>query len=255
MAKYISKTAFVKGCQCPKQLYYYKNNYAQRDRLTDEQVVLFERGINVGIIAQGLFPHGVDLTPNSTAQYRQAAAITNYYIGQDAAVLYEASFWAKGLYVIMDIVVNNNGSLSLYEVKNTRSVKPQHILDAAFQYYVISSTGYTIDSIAIVYPTVNLETISTDDYLAHFNIEDITQSVIALQTEIETKATYFIDMIGKPQSPEVAPDSKCLKPYPCDFMGLCYANVPASDLIELQAQLPELNEILLAKKLPYATGA
>lgn len=222
---HISKSAFVKGVQCAKQLYFYKNAYDKRDPLTVTQRDKFKKGVDVGVLAQQLFPGGKDLTPASPWQYKQAANITRHFIEQGAAVLYEASFLSNGLYAIMDIVVVEGNKLRAYEVKNTRSVKDAHRLDASFQYYVMAEAGFSIDSIAIVYPNRHLEDYDTSTPLADlFVIEDITDFVLEEQNTIARKAAELITTVEQPEPPAVAIGPQCFKPYACDFMHLCWAN-------------------------------
>ncbi len=222
---HISKSAFVKGVQCAKQLYYYKNNYNQRDPLTADEQVKFKRGVDVGVLAQKLFPNGKDLSPESPWAYKQATAITRHFLAQGEKHVYEASFLYNGLYAIMDIVVNDNGSLRLYEVKNTRSVKDQHVLDASFQYYVITQSGFTVDSIAIIYPNRSLDEYTTDMPLADlFVTEDITEQVVGQQQAIAQKSEHFIAMIGDAAPPAINIGNQCFKPYTCGFMRMCFTS-------------------------------
>jgi hypothetical protein len=247
---HISKSAFVRGIQCAKQLYYYKNNYNQRDALTESQRVSFKRGADVGILAQQLFPKGKDLTPASPWQYKQSANITRHYLGQGDITLYEASFLYDSLYAIMDIVVSTDGSLSLYEVKNTRSVKEQHLLDASFQYYVIKQAGFSINSIAIVYPTQSLEDYNDEVPLADlFVIEDITNIVIERQSDIEKSSQYQVDMLSAPAPPEIQIGHQCFKPYACDFMKICWCNSTPENINAIILNDEDKRTILLSKQI------
>lgn len=245
---HISKSAFVKGVQCSKQLYYYKNNYNDRDPLTTDEQVKFKRGVDVGVMAQQLFPGGKDLTPASPWQYKQATAVTRHFLEQGLKVLYEASFLYNGLYAIMDIVVNENGVLKAYEVKNTRSVKDQHLLDASFQYYVISQSGFTINSICIVHPNQNLDEVDENIPLAElFVVEDITDEVIAQQTSIALQTENFIGMVGDKEPPAVSIGNQCFKPYTCGFMRLCWQGAKKEQIDALLEQDIDFREVAKQK--------
>lgn len=247
---HISKSAFVRGVQCPKQLYYYKNNYNQRDALTESQRVSFKRGTDVGLLAQQLFPGGRDLTPASPWQYKQSANITRHYLQQGDAILYEASFLYDSLYAIMDIIVCRNGVLKLYEVKNTRSVKEQHLLDASFQYYVIQQAGFTIDSIYIIYPNQSLEDYDGSIALSDlFVTEDITATVIERQNDIEKNSTYQVNMLSASFPPDIAIGNQCFKPYACDFMKLCWPNAPTDIINGIIAEDLDKRQVLVDKQI------
>jgi hypothetical protein len=55
----LSKSTYIRGVQCIKSLYLYNNNPELRDPLSKEQQAIFARGIDVGKIAQNLFPGGM----------------------------------------------------------------------------------------------------------------------------------------------------------------------------------------------------
>jgi len=57
----ISKSAFTRGLQCHKSLYLKKHHPNLEDPISKAQQAVFDGGTNVGILAQQLFPGGVDL--------------------------------------------------------------------------------------------------------------------------------------------------------------------------------------------------
>jgi hypothetical protein len=59
----LSKSTFIRGMQCEKSLYLNKHGRNLRDEISPEQMAVFSQGTNVGELAQGLFPGGVDCTP------------------------------------------------------------------------------------------------------------------------------------------------------------------------------------------------
>ena len=247
---HISKSAFVKGVQCAKQLYLYKNNYSQRDPLSADEQVRFKRGVDVGVLAQKLFPNGKDLSPQSPWAYKQATAITRHFLEQGEKHVYEASFLYNGLYAIMDIVVNDNGTLKLYEVKNTRSVKEQHIVDASFQYYVITQSGFKVDSVAIIYPNRSLDDYEDAMPLTElFEVEDITERIVAQQLSIALQTEYFIGMVGEANPPAIDIGNQCFRPYACGFMHTCWANAHKADVEAVVGDNLNYQEILLQKNI------
>ena len=50
----LSKSTFLRGLQCHKSLYLYKNFYKLRDEISSSQQAIFNQGTNVGILAQEL---------------------------------------------------------------------------------------------------------------------------------------------------------------------------------------------------------
>jgi hypothetical protein len=48
----LSKSSFLKGLQCEKQLYLYKHHYELRDPVSDTQRAIFRRGSKAGSYSQ-----------------------------------------------------------------------------------------------------------------------------------------------------------------------------------------------------------
>lgn len=66
----LSKSTFMTGVQCKKRLYLHKNCKRlgiERDALTAQQEAIFAAGTDAGLLAQQLFPSGVDCTLDSIA--------------------------------------------------------------------------------------------------------------------------------------------------------------------------------------------
>ncbi|WP_372744141.1 hypothetical protein [Lutibacter sp.] len=69
----LSKSTFIRGLQCEISLYLYKNNYNLRDETSPQLQAIFNQGTNVGLLAQGLFPGGVDASPEN--YYEKAKSV------------------------------------------------------------------------------------------------------------------------------------------------------------------------------------
>jgi len=77
MEKYIlSKSTFIRGTQCPKSLYLYKNFFNQRDKISAAQEAIFSRGTNVGVLARNIFPGGTDASPKSRLKFSESVLLT-----------------------------------------------------------------------------------------------------------------------------------------------------------------------------------
>lgn len=148
----LSKSTFIKGLQCPKALYLYKNRYFLRDPLDPEQRAKFARGTDVGIYAQKLYPGGVDASPKSHFQMAKSVEKTQQLLQQpEVSVIYEAAFAHNDVVIALDILVRENGSWKAIEVKSSRAVSSTYQWDAALQYYVISGSGLPLKDFCIAY--------------------------------------------------------------------------------------------------------
>lgn len=134
----LSKSSYMMGQQCPKRLWLYKN---RQDLLSDNshsKRLIFEKGIDVGLLARDLFPGGHDSSPIDHFHYKDAVANTQQLIKNGTEVIYEAAFQHDGVLAVLDILVKKNNKWSAYEVKSSSEVKEYHYEDAALQFYVAS---------------------------------------------------------------------------------------------------------------------
>src|ERR1035437_1252972 len=118
----ISKSSFIKGIQCDKQLYLYKYHYDWMDEVSESQQLIFDRGHDVGELAQKLFPGGIKATEDPKKP-SQAIQITIELIESGAKVIYEAAFGFDEVLVIADIIVWDGNTWNIYEVKDRKSTR------------------------------------------------------------------------------------------------------------------------------------
>lgn len=126
MAHLLSKSTFIRGQQCQKSLYLNKKRPFLRDKISAEQLAKFKRGTDVGILAQQLFPGGIDCQPKSPAQYAAKVAETASAINNPTTqVIYEAVFEYDAVLVILDVLVKEGNTWHAFEVKSSKkSAKP-----------------------------------------------------------------------------------------------------------------------------------
>ncbi len=230
----ISKSTFIRGTQCLKSLYLNKKRPFLRDRLSQAQQAIFKRGTDVGLLAQQLFPDGIDCKPRSPSQFRKKAMETLEIIRQNQhPVLYEATFQHKQMLTILDILVRNNHGWQAYEVKSSLKISDTFLLDAAFQYYVITGAGIELDDFFLV--TVNPDYIRKEklDLQQLFTKESVLQKIKELQPYIVSQIEKEKAALQAKSSPKIDIGIHCHDPYPCDFLGHCWKKIPANSLLYL----------------------
>lgn len=257
----LSKSTFIRGVQCLKSLYFYKNFIQLRDPLSSEQQAIFSRGNAVGVLAQKLFPNGIDASPGKRSDTIQAVQKTKDLIENGVEVIYEAAFQFAGVLSILDVLVKKNGQWYAYEVKSSAKISQTYILDASLQYWVISSSGILLEDISII--NINSKYVKNGaievDKL--FKITSVKEEVLRNQSLVADKIQEAKAVIGSAQMPEIKIGAHCFSPYACDFMGQCWKSVPANSVFEIAgitkeeqfgfynsgiktiAQIPEKNEL------------
>ena len=237
----LSKSTFIRGNQCLKSLYLHKKRPFLRDKLSPEQLAKFKRGTRLGVLARQLFPGGIDLTPRSPSQYQKRVLETAEIIRQGKHdTLYEAVFQFDQLLIMLDILNRKDGEWFGYEVKSSLKISDTYLLDAAFQYYVITNSGLKLKDMFLVYVSKDYAfegEIRFDDL---FIFESVLEKVIELQDYVKEKVIEEKATLQLKNSPKIDVGAHCLSPYPCDFIGHCWKNVADKSLIE--SYKPSLNE-------------
>ena len=247
----LSKSTFVRGCQCIKSLWLYKHRYDLKDDETDAKAAIFQRGVDVGILAQQLFPGGVDAGPGDPFHYQQSVADTAKYIAEGHKIIYEAAFQYEDVLCAMDVLVQEEGVWYAYEVKSSTSVKPPFIQDIALQYYVITHAGIALEDIFLVHINNQYVRQGGLDIKQLFNIVSIKLKVEEQQSFIVEKLNELKAVASQTTMPVIAIGDHCFKPYDCDFYSYCWKDFIPEKVEEEQEQILK-NEIQsFVKQLSY----
>ncbi len=225
---FISKSSFLKGIQCEKQIYLYKNHYDLRNEEGEESK--FATGISVGELARTLLPNGIEI--KRTPSLKSSLIATQYQLGKNP-ILYEAAFLFNACYTAVDILEKTRNGYNVYEVKSSTSVNDTHLLDTAFQYYVLKNADINIRNINVV--TINKDYVRKGnlDVKRLFSIEPVTKEVLLLQPSILKNIKKFQKIVQLKKIPDVDIGEQCNSPYPCMFTDYCWKNVPKVSVFDL----------------------
>ncbi|MEZ5006865.1 MAG: hypothetical protein R2753_01805 [Chitinophagales bacterium] len=220
----LSKSTLIRSIQCQKSLYLYKNYFHLRDKISKEQQARFNRGHDIGSLAQQLFPGGKDVSPKSPRHYNQSLLATEYLVSQQYPVIYEAAFKQDDVLVFLDILVYKEGKWYAYEVKSSKRISNTYLQDAAIQYKVITESGLPLEDFSIIY--VNDQYQMTDEDAPDLNQLFLEQSVLE---EVNEQQAFISEVIEQAKAtlqseeiPEIPMGEHCDRPYTCDFKGYCH---------------------------------
>ena len=236
----LSKSTFMYGCQCPKRLWLHKFMPEVRDEEDEGQATIFQAGTNVGVLAQQLFPGGVDASPVDTYSYQQSVADTARYISEGHHIIYEAAFQYKGIMCAVDILVKMKNNWYAYEVKSSTNVKEPYVQDAALQYYVITHAGLPLQDIYIVHLNNEYVRYGALNMVELFTISSVLDKVKDMQTFIAKKVIELKKVLALKQAPDIAIGPQCSKPYDCDFYGYCSTG--------LEVEVPDYGKAAINKE-------
>ncbi|MFH0867011.1 MAG: DUF2779 domain-containing protein [Bacteroidota bacterium] len=257
----LSKSSFIRGLQCSKSLYLYKHFYGLRDKLSPETLSKFSRGHGVGLLAQQLFPDGINLKPYSPKQHARSVARTLELILNGTNTLYEAAFSYNNVTVFSDILHFKNNQWHAYEVKSSAEVSETFVMDASLQYYVISNSGIDLAAFDIIY--INKDYVRQEklDIMQLFRFKEMLQEAKNNFPFVHEKVEEFKTLLANKEIPGINIGKHCNYPYTCDFIGHCWKEIPKRNNI---FSIPSLqNEekfalynkgICLAEEIPPETS-
>ncbi len=235
----LSKSLILKGLQCEKALWLAKNPPLFDFPPQPDLKAKFRAGTEVGILAQQLFPGGVEV-PYEGLSFPGQLARTKELIASGAQVIYEASFSFSAIFVKVDILVRDSDgegdSWKLYEVKMGTGVKPVNLDDVAIQHYVLNGCGLSISQSYLVHVDNTYTRRGAIDVNQLFNSVDISTKVAARQQSMPEIVSELRQTMHETREPAVDIGKHCSIPYECDYIPYCWRHVPEQSIFGLKGR-------------------
>ncbi|MYE54510.1 MAG: DUF2779 domain-containing protein [Chloroflexi bacterium] len=224
----LSKSRYMSGHQCHLRLWYDVNERHLMRPVSETQQAIFDTGHEVGDLACERYPGG-HLVAHDYRHIPAALAETQRLIREDTApALFEPAFRHNGVLARVDVLERiPDGGWRMIEVKSTTRCKPEHILDAAVQLWVLRGAGLDIRDAGVL--TLNREYIYDGIHLdldALFKFDSVLDEADALLDSIGTDVAEMQAMLAAESAPDIQPSRHCLKPYTCPYFEHCTRNIP-----------------------------
>lgn len=229
----LSKTSFIRGIQCPRSLYLDRYHPELRDEPDPYLQDIFQQGIDTGILARGLFPGGVEASPEESGNYLQAARRTKELISDGVTVIYEAAFQHEGVLCLADILVRTSDGWDVYEVKSSTKVSDVYLLDGSLQYHVINGAGININNFFIVYINKKYVRNGALDIHSLFISRSIKKYIKKNQKDITNKIFEMKKVLASDEMPDAEIGEHCRRPYRCDFTEYCWRHIPENSVFDI----------------------
>lgn len=204
--QFLSKSDFLKYQVCPSYLWLWKHK-KEVVPVDDEEAInrRLEQGNEVERYARELFPDAVLVEAKGQA----AKAETEKLVARGVKTIFQATVITdKGLLAMADIIDFDEASQSwtLYEVKSTNSIKPEHNIDTTFQKVAFEDAGYVIGDTAVIH--------LNKDYVRHDKIDPHKLLVTTNNCEFTVKNTEIVrqqayDALTYIQQPEEPKSCSC----------------------------------------------
>ncbi len=216
----------MRRLQCPKSLYLNKFHRDLRDDPDASLEAVFQTGHEVGELARGLFPDGIDAGPPDPFHYQDSVRLTKRLIDEETDVIYEGAFQHNQVLAAVDILVRSGDRWRAFEVKSSTSVKDPFIWDVALQYCVMNGNEIELEDFAVVH--INNEYVRQRELNLHqlFSQTSVINQARELQPQVEKYITHSKNVLYVGEIPDVDIGPYCSDPYDCDFMGHCWSHIP-----------------------------
>jgi hypothetical protein len=218
----LSKSRYTTGLQCLRALWWTTREPDAPELVPDEiSRSILDTGTRVGVLARDFVPGGV-LVDFPYGKRDEQIAATRAALEAGARVIYEAAFFADGVFVAVDILERLERGWGLIEVKSSTRVKPEHYPDATIQTHVLRRCGLDVRRIEIMH--LNRECVHPD--LSNlFTRTDITEDVEAGLILVHREVERQLETLAGPL-PDVKIGPYCREPRECAFKPRCWASLP-----------------------------
>ncbi|MCQ2261339.1 MAG: hypothetical protein MJZ77_08125 [Bacteroidales bacterium] len=221
----LTKSKYIRGLQCVKAMYL-DVYHPKLARYSPETLAKFRQGRAFERTFKGTFPDVVDISQRLRMRMDQYPVLTASLLQQEGPVtLFEAGFLYDGVLVLADVLHKQpDGSVVIYEVKNSGAVSDTFAHDVAIQHYVISHALADISDLfhdALRLTQFNL--LYHDDE-GHFIPQNLTARARSLADDIPARLSRFKALLREKEEPAVAPSAHCDTPYECPYKRHCLSS-------------------------------
>lgn len=218
--RWISKSKYLAGLQCPKLLW---THYNAKDLIPEPDAstqAVFDQGHEVGMLAQSLFPGGTEVPWDDG--FGAALARSRELLAARRPI-YEATFSAAGVFARADILNPVEDDLwDVIEVKSCTKVKDVHIPDLAVQRYCYEGAGLKVRRCHLMHVDNQYVRRGVVNAKGLFTADDVTDAVAANLPEVGDKVAEMRRVISSETCPVVAIGPHCDNPYPCPLKEQCW---------------------------------
>ena len=232
VARYISKSKFLQGLQCPKLLWTaYNADHLIREPKAQTQA-FFDQGHQVGSLAKKLFTNSIEIG-QGVDDLDEVLRLSQNAVKQRRP-LFEPAFAYQGGFAKADILDPVEGNAwDIVEVKSSTSLKNVYILDLAFQAFVYAGAGLSIRRCFLL--------LINPDFIRHGEIDpakffvrhDVTAQVSEASRQIEPRLGEMFITIRLKDQPDVRIGPQCDDPYTCPLHDHCWSFLPPDNVTML----------------------
>jgi len=228
----LSKSRYISGQQCNKLLWFKAIRKPPPEEMDEGAKDRLKAGDHVGDLAKELFPGGTEIEylPDNPEKMVED---TNLAI-EKRAPIYEATFVIDNNMIRADLMNPTKDGWDMYEVKSSSKLKPYHIEDASFQWYVLSQIeGLKMNNAYVI--TINSQYIKDGDIDQDklFTKNNITKEVNDHLAIVPNEINNMQDIIEHDTEPRTPIGNHCRMPHACQYKKLCWEDIKDNSVLNL----------------------
>jgi hypothetical protein len=229
---FLSKSKYLVGLQCSKALWIHYNDRRVIPEFSLSNLALFEQGHEVGLLAQKLFPDGIDI--GYISDPNEAIRVTRAQLAFRRPI-FEAALAFEQCYSRADILIPlENGQWDIGEVKSSVDLKPIYFQDVAFQRYVYEGAGLGIRNCHLLHVNNSYMRNGPIDAKRFFSRINVTHEVSELLPQVEANVRQMLDVITSEKCPDIRISPHCNNPYECVLKPVCWSFLPQANVFQLR---------------------
>ena len=229
--KMITKSRYVMYKTCPKSLWLslFHPEVAKEDPTAQKHI---DDGKEVGRVAKGYFADTVDVSSfkeDGSLDIENMIGLTTRYLADGTKTIAEASFSVDHLFCSIDLLHPTEEGYEIYEVKATTGVEKEHLIDAAFQRYVLEKRGLKVVGTYILHLNKDYRRKGELELDKLFLMEKVDSAPLFIQTygEIKYDITRIEELFKSDKPFDVAFSSICSD---CPFKEYCLKDFPTPNV-------------------------
>lgn len=201
----LSKSDFLLYLKHPAWLWLKKHEPERLPPINAGLQRMFDEGHLFESYAESLFGDGTTLGFSGYGEYATLPARTQAALTRGEQTLFQARFESGELTCITDVLTRHNDGYDLYEIKSSTKVKPEHLVDLAFQYLVLTRSGLKVERIFVVHVNNQYERAGEIDPKGITITTDVTEDVLNRLTQVEKDIEKALVVMHAPTMPDPSP--------------------------------------------------
>jgi hypothetical protein len=129
--------------------------------------------------------------------------------------------------------VKSGNGYHAFEVKSSSALSEVYYNDAYLQYHVINGSGLKPEKFFLIHRNSDVELSESTDLEQAFIFTDVSVDCELHEAMVNEKISKMLDVLKLDKSPDIQPGKHCMKPYPCDFRGVCWKKITKQEQDEL----------------------